>query len=95
MRRNDNGNDIRINLLDATLELDSIHSRHFDVQQDNVPGTLLKLLQRAGRFVGGIHPVTIGFEPLIQGIPYRGFIVNDQYSYLFRLHTGYLLLIIS
>ena len=32
-----NGNNILINLLNAILEFYAVHSRHLDVQQDNVP----------------------------------------------------------
>ncbi len=80
------GHHVFVDLLDPPLELQSVHTRHLDVQEDDVPGLLLKFFQRGDGIFGRIDPIAVELEPFAKGFPYRDFIVHNEYRRIFRFH---------
>src|SRR5581483_8582894 len=80
---------VRIQLMQAALQLDAVGSSHLDVQQGNVPLAFGHARERVARILRHSDVIALFPEPLSQGIAHAEFIVHNQELPL-RFHVNHL-----
>ena len=77
--RHDNDNGIALQGFDAFQHLQTIHTWHFNICQDNVITFRLKHGECSFCIFCTFNVITILDKPVVEGIPYGFLIVNNQY----------------
>ncbi len=84
--RDDDDGDALVDLLNALQQFDTIHARHLDVHEQDVPCSCLKFLERRAGAFSRLHTKTVFAEPFRQRFSYDQFVINDEYTYVRVFH---------